>query len=263
MGERIISIEDYCPALSNELTVVLLGSTGSGVSATGNTILKSSAFASKRSLSSVTRTSEMEQSVVDGRVVKAIDTPGLINFSLGADFVINEIVNCIKLAKDGIHAIVVVLSLNSPFRKEEATAIQSLKILFGANITNYVIIVFTHEDELDDDETLDDILAGECNQPLKVVLGSYENRILAFDNKTKDKEKRDYQVKQFYSLVDKVLAENDGKSYKNELFIKLHEQTDKAYQDRVKEIKKEEQLPDLPSFRNLKRCHYQALKLLL
>ena len=75
------------------------------------------------------------------------------------------------MAKDGIHAILVVLSVRARFSKEEEAAVQSLQTFFGPKITNYMIVVFTGGDELEDDgENLEDYLGRECPEPLQVIL---------------------------------------------------------------------------------------------
>lgn len=77
---------------------------------------------------------------------------------------------CIDLAKDGIHAILVVFSVRSRFSQEEEAALQSLQAVFGPKIADYMIVVFTGGDELEDnDETLGDYLGRECPETLKVI----------------------------------------------------------------------------------------------
>lgn len=71
------------------------------------------------------------------------------------------------MAKDGIHAILVVLSVRNRFSREEEASIRSLQQLFGNNISNYMVVVFTGGDDLEDnDETFDDYLGRNCPQPL-------------------------------------------------------------------------------------------------
>jgi hypothetical protein len=100
---------------------------------------------------------------------------GLFDFSAGSEFVGREIVKCINMAKDGIHAVLVVFSVRTRFSQEEEAALRSLQTLFGSKILDYMIVVFTGGDELEDnDETLEDYLGRECPQPLKVSYFSFQ-----------------------------------------------------------------------------------------
>lgn len=69
----------------------------------------------------------------------------------------------------------VVFSVRTRFSEEEEAALRSLRMLFGNKIINYMIVVFTGGDELEDnDETLEDYLGRECPQPLKVISAYYK-----------------------------------------------------------------------------------------
>ncbi|XVF11837.1 hypothetical protein REPUB_Repub08aG0061600 [Reevesia pubescens] len=115
-------------------------------------------------------TCELQRTVLkDGQVVNVIDSPGLFDFSARSEFIGKEIVKCIDLAKDEIHAVIVVFSVKTRFSQEEEAALHSLQTLFGSKIVNYMIVVFTGGDELEENkETLEDYLGRECPQPLKV-----------------------------------------------------------------------------------------------
>lgn len=63
-----------------------------------------------------------------------------------------------------------VFSVRTRFSQEEQAALHSLQTLFGSKIFDYMIVVFTGGDELEDnDETLEDYLGRECPEPLKVI----------------------------------------------------------------------------------------------
>ncbi|KAM7460983.1 hypothetical protein LguiA_029104 [Lonicera macranthoides] len=215
------SIDVDCTSPLNR-TLVLMGRTGNGKSATGNSILQRKAFGSRFSSKGVTKTCEQQTTVLpDGMILNVIDTPGLFDFSAESEFILKEIVKCIDMAKDGIHAALLVLSVRTRFSKEEEAAIQSLQNIFGSKINDYMIVVFTGGDELEDDETLEDYLGRECPEPLKKILLLCENRRVLFDNKTKDVKKKTKQVQELLSLVDAVLTKNGRKPYTHDIFVEM------------------------------------------
>jgi len=85
------------------------------------------------------------------------------------DDISNEIINCLTMAEEGIHAVLLVLSARGRISKEEESTVNTLQCIFGSQILDYCIVVFTGGDDLEeDDQTLDDYFRAGCPEFLTV-----------------------------------------------------------------------------------------------
>lgn len=217
--------EDSDWELTTPTTMVLVGRTGNGKSATGNSILGKKMFNSKLSSSAVTNTCELKSTTrPDDRCIRVVDTPGLFDPTMPAEFVMKEIMKCLDLAKDGVHALLLVLSVRNRFTPEEMAAVEYLQTIFGEKVVNYMILIFTGGDELDDDETpLDEYLNEGAPDFLRNFIKKCGNRKVLFDNKTRDPAKKEAQLSELLTMTDDMVAANGGSPYSDDLFKEAQE----------------------------------------
>jgi predicted GTPase len=222
MGDRRYSQFSSVHENRKALTVILMGKVGAGKSGLGNSILGEKRFLSKPSTVGVTCTSELHSTVSeDGQILNVIDTPGLLDYSRKPEFLRKEVLNCMELAKDGLHAVLLVISVKARYSAEEKKSVDQLLESFGRKISDYMIIVFTGGDDLNEIGETFDAYLDSCPDELKEILETCGNRRVLFDNKTKDIVKKSEQLKLLLSLVNEVTKTNNGKPYTNELIAEL------------------------------------------
>lgn len=206
---------------NEEVRIVLLGRTGSGKSATGNTISNDRFFQSVCGYRAVTTRCCSKYTIRFGRNIQVVDTPSFFDLFGEDKTVQNEFVKSIALTSPGPHCFLLVMELRR-ITEENVHNIGSFFDTFGNDVFRYIIVVFTRKDILDCENT--EILEFVKNTPLgfQQFMKKCNDRCIAFNNRACGAE-NESQVYHLLLMIDGINRQNNGHCFVNDMFVVAEE----------------------------------------
>ncbi|XP_067084763.1 uncharacterized protein [Osmerus mordax] len=236
-GESSSPDPPVSPSVS-ELRLVLLGRTGAGRRAAGNTILGRQEFGAQDSPSAVTQRSRRREGDVCGRRLVLVDTPDWFCPGLSLEEMRQDVGLCVRLSAPGPHAFLLVVPVE-PSEGEERGAMERMEDMFGEGCWGHTVILFTHDDSLREQSMEEFIQTG--SQELQQLVEKCGNRYHVLNMKDRA---HGTQVPELLHQVEEMVAGNRESFYSSQTYqgaeAQVREMEGKIQREREEKMQREE-----------------------
>ncbi|XP_052394239.1 E3 ubiquitin-protein ligase TRIM35 isoform X1 [Carassius gibelio] len=188
----------------SERRLVLLGRSGVGKSAAGNTILGQKEFRSEISVTAVTCECSAAHTTVSDRSVTVVDIPGFTDTQMKHEGLMTEIMKSVDLSSPGPHAFLIVFPVNLRFTEHDQRILEQTEMMFGQEVLKYSIILFTYGDQLKG-KSIKDLI--KRNSRMRHLVQESGDRYHVFNNE--DQNNRE-QVTDLLQKIDTMIEKNGG-----------------------------------------------------